>query len=214
MIRSTATAPLGLMLIATLMWPAAAQEETRLIPAVPLAENPLSLPEETEFHIVGGYEAEVVDGRTVVTVAVDRPGSVVALVLTSHEPILWQLETAAGTDVAAVFVDSYELQPHVETMLEVPVRQLDLPYLIAVEDEHFGELLQILRQEFGVTRVASAQSRYSLPPRIEVDRADTGDPPLDLDWPQPTAADPTVRFSLLTAYGQMHDWTLTGPVDG
>lgn len=212
---SIAAGLVGCVLIMVLGWPASAQEDgVRLVPAEPLAANPVSLPEAVEFHIVAGYGAEVVGGRSVVTISVDRPDTAVALVLTSYESILWGLEATPGTRIAAVFVDSHERHPHVETALDVPVRQLDLPRSYRTDDARFGELLRTLQREFQMDRAASALSANAIPNEVTISRVEGSNPHLDPDWPQPTAADPTARFSLLRLDGQLHEWTLTGPVDG
>ena len=202
MIRPIVAKMVGLLLIMGATWFAFAQNSSlRLVPAEPLAANPVSLPEAVEFHIVTGYEADVADGRSAVTILVDRPDAAVALVLTSHDAILWRLEATPGTSISAVFVDSHRRHPHVEMALDVPVRQLNLPNYFHPEDARFGDLLRILEQHFRLDRVASVYSEYRLADRVIIDRVEANAPHFETDWPRPTAADPTVRFSLLADDG-------------
>ena len=221
MIHSHFTRLVGFLLIIGVGWPASGQESgVRLIPAEPLVANPVSLPEAVEFHIVTGYRTEIVDGRSVVTVTVDRPGAAVALVLNSHASILWRLEATLGTTIVAVFVDSHIRLPHVETTLDVPVRQLDLPSSYERDDARFNRLLQTLQTALHMDRAATIQASHTIPGTIVIREAkdsaleESNRHPDPTELPEPTAADPAVRFWLTARDGERQEWTLTGPIDG
>ena len=215
MIRSRIAAVAVGMLSIGLVGPAPAQtDDMRLVAAEPLAGNPVALPAFAEFHLVGGYETVVTDGRSVVAITVDRPGAAVVPVLTSYETILWELDATPGTEIVAVLADGSEQRPDILTALDVPVRQLDLPPFYRHDSANFGASLQRLREEFGMDRAAGVVSDYRLPASITISEVQRGSPHLDPDWPQPTQADPAVRVSLLTGDGTLQDWTLTGPPDG
>lgn len=204
--------------IASPVWPQ--DSGTRLIPAERFENDPLTLPVGTEFHVVSGRETEIVDGWSIVQVMVDRPGSTVALVLTSRESILWRLEATAGTEVAAVLVDAKERRlPHVESALDLPVRQLDLPVATSPDGEGADELLLALEGTFQTDRLASFNVSVDIPGRVVIDRmsprtVDEGPPDIRPALPQATEADPSVRFSLVAEGNRLQEWTLTGPLDG
>ena len=215
MFRSIVAGLVGFALVIGLGSPVFAQDSlVRVIPARSLYANPVSLPDAVEFHIVAGYEAELVADQGIVAIEVDRPGAVVALVLTSYEPVRWTLDVAPGSTVVAVFVGSHVGQPSVEAALDMPVRLLDLPVSSRPNDAGFGELLRTLQSEFQMDRVASGRTEYWIPDRVIISGVEEDNPRLDADWPQPTGGDQTIRFSLLLQDGQLQEWTLTGPIDG
>jgi hypothetical protein len=92
-----------------------------------------------ELHAVGFYEGNGATSTTpgTASVEVDRPGSVVALLLNAYEPITWTITETPGTVVVAVISYSYEAQ----TLLTAGVPNaavLQLSYAVNNDGTFFG----------------------------------------------------------------------------
>ncbi len=92
-----------------------------------------------ELDVVGFYEGANPTSSTPGTadVVVDRPGSVVALLLNAYEPITWTITATPGTAVIAVI--SYSYEPQVIVTTAVPnAAVLQLSYAGNGDGTYFG----------------------------------------------------------------------------
>jgi hypothetical protein len=116
-----------------------------------------------EFHMVGFYEGDGATSTTpgTATVEVDRPGSVVALILNAYEPITWTITQTAGTNVLAVIAYSYE--PQTLNLVGMPgVPSIGLSYVGNNDGDYFGipndptdTNARLLANQFAIDRLGS-----------------------------------------------------------
>jgi hypothetical protein len=129
------TAAVGFGAFAALIEPAGAQE-TKPFPfkapdasSTPCGFPNLSFPKNLEVHAAGGYQGRELDFQidqsghqaTQIDVAVNRPGTPVALILTAYEPTVWNLGWTPGTQIVAVLVAGHHRQAVAGLDRSVPI---------------------------------------------------------------------------------------------
>lgn len=129
----------------------------------------------TEMHIVGINEA--VSGRdkpkditkSPVSVYVHRPGQRVALVLTSREPVLWDVQASPQTSIVRVVVGGEKAEDKSEATrvlldgVDHAAERIDVYAAHQPEGNRFHPYYTTIRKHLGADRAASFSSAYTAP---------------------------------------------------
>ena len=182
--------------------------------------------EKPELHVVGVYESA--GGKA--SVKVDRPGKLVTLVLSSYEPVTWDVSVAPNSQVAQVVLGGYHRQAVkglpdgvqiVEAFYKGGDRTKRFHHSYSIDSAYFRPMVRALHRLTGL-QISSFQGTYASDPDAPfvIDRLQS-DPRLQSDYPKPTpiAELPKLEFSALhltmvrrldvaAAFG---DFTLAGP---
>ncbi|CTQ48443.1 hypothetical protein [Jannaschia donghaensis] len=140
--------------------------------AEPETVAPVDRPEVDELHLVGIYEPRTVrqTGQPVrqgsVVVEVDRPGQDVALVLTSHEPVQWDIVASPDTRIARVILsgDGVVRSPAQVNSSPVEVERTTLPLAYEIRGNRFQPFHEAAFTFVGVDRADSFHGAYTAPP--------------------------------------------------
>ncbi len=182
--------------------------ENGYVPLEPLPEI-VGAPVDAEFIFLSGHEASGHGNR--VDILLDRPGSEVVLILTSNEPVVWNLEATTETAVRQVLVSGNHGRA-LRTDLPVTAYGVDLPYAYESQNRRFREALETLHEIYGIRSIDYHFGQYRLPGRIEVRDLGRLDPTLALAWPAITTPAEEFRFNLSEREFRQAAWTASGPV--
>ncbi len=203
--------------------------------AVTVPEDPARTEAQAsaEVHIIGLYEGQEQTGGKLhggrATVTVNRPGKRVTLVLTSYEPVSWQVNSSPDSRIEKVILGGYERQVVKGLPEDVPVveafRQdgaaVALGYSYRIDSMQFRQLVDGLAKLTDAP-IASFQGAYRPAGGFVVDRVQN-DPRLAYDYPRPAVNFrlPDLRFKAFyhlpggnrfEAQSSYGDFTLAGPV--
>ena len=203
--------------------------------ALSAAEPETKSEAERELHAIGIYEGvektgnEIHGGRA--TVTVNRPGKMVTLVLTSYEPVTWEVKLAGDTKVEEVILGGYGPQAVKGVPENFVIKAfrggMSAKYLYAdykIDSARFRSFVEQLA-EFSKLPLSSFQGSYAYRHEspLVIDRVQD-DPRLSIDYPKvtPLAELPDLKFSAVhysatgdrirgraASYG---DFTLGGPI--
>lgn len=147
-----------------------------------------------------------------VSVTVDRPGKDVLLVLSTYEPLLWQINATKDSRLRAIIVSCNSGDASVSSQLDVPAYRANLPYAYTTENVNFQSLLAGL-SKLGADRIDAFQGQYKLPPQVLVRNLNTPRAELTLAGVQPTTTTTSLTFSLTSHDFRAVRWSLNGPID-
>lgn len=174
----------------------------------------ISTPVDAEFIFLSGYEASTrIDGFNRVQILLDRPGSEVVLILTSYEPVIWELEATPETLVRQVLVGGYH-DSALRTDLVVTAYRVDIGHAHEVQNRKFREALDTLHGLYGIESIDYHYGQYRLPPIIAVRDLGRASPALSRAWPTVTTPPEEFRFDLSGSDFRRTAWAASGPVDG
>lgn len=150
---------------------------------------PLAALAEREFHAVGVYEGYEETGGQLhgprARVLVDRPGADVTLLLLSHEPIRWWVETTPGTRIETIQLGGHQPERSEVRLDGVPFPEITRrPALYAAWQPYGSEFRRLTRAGTGLgfDGLSSFAGDYTArPDGYILDRVDPADPVLRPD---------------------------------
>lgn len=180
---------------------------------LPLSDKqpPADLASDAEVFLISGYEPsnKSAAGATV-KVEVNRPGSKVLLVLTSHDKVNWHVAASPATTISGIVVAGYE-QPTVTTMVNTQGYLAKLPHAYETENEKFTALIARLKTMFGIERLHGFRGSYSIPSVVSITAIDAPRAELTASGPTPRTPATNYAFNLMATDFTSVRWTLTGP---
>ena len=182
--------------------------ENGYVPLQPLPEI-VGAPVDAEFIFLSGYAPSRRGNR--VDILLDRPGSDVVLILSSYEPVVWNLEATTETSVRQVLVGGYH-DSVLRTDLPVIAYDVDMPYANETQNRRFRQALEALHEIYGIDSIDYHFGQSRLPERIEIRDLGRTDPTFALAWPKVSQPTEDFRFILSARNFRQAAWTATGPV--
>lgn len=183
--------------------------ENGYVPILPLPEI-VGAPVDAEFIFLSGYEGPRANNR--VNILLDRPGSDVVLILTSNEPIIWNVEATTETSVRQILLGGYH-DSALRTDLPVSAYRVDMSHAYETQNRRFREALEKLHDIYGIDSIDYHFGQYRLPDRIEIRDLGRPDPTFALAWPDVSQPSEEFRFSLSSRDFRQSTWTATGPLN-
>ncbi len=179
--------------------------------AIPTHAIPKDLANNAEVIVISGYEPEERGASTKTRVTVDRPGQNVVLVLSSYEPVNWQISATATTQIKGIVWSSHDPGATIETPDSAQTYRTDLQFADALESPNFVQLLRELNTLFGIDRVSAYRGDYRLAQSITVAQPDPPNVNLTLAGPDVEPPPVDLPFKLYLSNLTAIPWTLAGP---
>ena len=173
-------------------------------------QPPSELAEDAEIIFVSGYQPDdSVESGNQVKVNVDRPGRNVLLILSSYEPIVWQVGASRTTNIKGVLVGSYYRSKLITTTTKTAF-SVQLPHAYTTKNKNFVNVIDRLNQWFDISKIDAFYGKSSLPSEITISHLDKIEPGLTLEgFP---VEDPSQNFEFIL-YNRNYEpvkWTLKG----
>lgn len=126
---------------------------------------------EPSLHAVGVYEgadeAEKVDGKTQVYVNVDLPGEQATLILTSYDPVAWNLKVSHQTRLERIILGGREAASSIvmvnDRAFDAVSRDSSIPYTYRQSGEKFRAIVEHVPKTLGFERLSSFRGKYDAP---------------------------------------------------
>ncbi|MGL5943759.1 MAG: hypothetical protein ACRC2S_26015 [Waterburya sp.] len=174
------------------------------------SQPPQELAEDAEIILVSGYQADDdIELGNEVKVNIDRPGKKVLLVLSSYEPIIWQVDASKTTNIKGILVSSYHRSKLITTTT-TKAFSVQIPYVYTTENRNFVEVIEKLNQWFDINKVDVFHGKYSLPSEIKISQLDKIEPSLTLKGFPVEKPSQNFEFILYNRNYEPVKWTLKG----
>ena len=174
------------------------------------SQPPRELAEDAEIMLVSGYQTDDdIELGNEVKVSIDRPGKNVLLVLSSYEPIIWQVDASPTTNIKGILVGSYH-RSQLITTTTTKAFSVQIPYTYSTENKNFVEVMEKLNQWFDTSKIDAFHGKYSLPSEIKISQLDKIEPSLTLKGFPVEEPSQNFEFTLYNRNYEPVRWTLKG----